>query len=54
VTLGLEYSLFKPSLDSWTPKLGFAIGTFNSLTGGEGEQGLFFNFGFSLESPVSY
>jgi hypothetical protein len=54
VTLGLEYSLFKPSPDSWTPKLGFAIGTFNSLTGGEGDQGLLFNFGFSLESPVSY
>jgi hypothetical protein len=54
VTLGLEYSLFKPSLDSWTPKLGFAIGTFNSLTGGEGDQGLLFNFGITLESPVSY
>lgn len=54
VALGLEYSLFKPSVDSWTPKLGFAIGTFNSLTGGEGDQGLLFNFGVTLESPVTY
>jgi hypothetical protein len=54
VALGLEYSIFKPSEDSWTPKLGFAIGTFNSLTGGEGDQGLLFNFGVTLESPVTY
>ena len=54
IALGLEYSFLKPSPDSWTPKLGFAIGTFNSLTGGEGDQGLLFNLGFTLESPVSY
>jgi len=54
VTLGLEYSLIKPSPDNWTPKLGFAIGTFNSLTGGDGDQGLLFNFGITMESPVSY
>lgn len=52
--LGLEYSFSKPSSERWTPKLGFAVGTFNSLTGGEGDQGLILNFGFTLESPVKY
>ncbi len=49
--LGLEFSLSKPSPDKWTPKIGFAIGTFNSLTGGEGDQGIFLNLGLILDSP---
>ena len=53
-SLGLEYSFTKPSSDKWTPKVGFAVGTFNSLTGGEGDQGLLLNLGFTLESPFSY
>lgn len=34
--------------------IGFAIGTFNSLAGGDGDNGLILNFGFTLESPVRY
>ncbi len=49
--LGLEFNLFKPTPDKWTPKIGFAIGTFNSLTGGEGDQGLILNLGIILDSP---
>ena len=49
--LGLEFNLSKPTPDKWTPKIGFAIGTFNSLTGGEGDQGLFLNLGLILDSP---
>lgn len=54
VTLGMEYSFYKASSDRWNPKIGFAIGWFNSLTGGEGDPGLILNFGFTVESPVSY
>ena len=53
-SLGLEYSFTKPSSDNWTPKVGFAVGTFNSLIGGEGDRGLLLNFGFTLESPTNY
>lgn len=34
--------------------IGFANGTFNSLAGGDGDNGLILNFGFTLESPVRY
>lgn len=53
-SFGLEYSFSKPNLDEWTPKIGFAIGTFNSLAGGEGDNGLILNFGLTLESPVGH
>lgn len=53
-SFGLEYTFYKPSPERWTPKIGFAIGTFNSLAGGEGDNGLILNFGFTLESPVKY
>lgn len=48
---GLEVNLIKPAPSQWTPKLGLAIGHFNSLTGGEGDDGLIFNVGLSLDSP---
>ena len=54
LTLGMEYSFYKASSETWNPKIGFAVGWFNSLTGGEGDSGLILNFGFSVESPVSY
>jgi len=53
-SLGLEYSFTKPSSDNWIPKVGLALGTFNSIIGGEGDRGLLLNFGFTLESPISY
>jgi hypothetical protein len=52
--LGLEYSFTEPSSEKWTPKIGFAIGTFNSLTGGDGDQGILYNIGITLESPLTY
>ncbi|HSD64006.1 MAG TPA: hypothetical protein VLB50_09410, partial [Ignavibacteriaceae bacterium] len=54
VTIGLEYSFNNQNTDKWNPKIGFAIGTFNSLAGGDGDQGLILNLGFTLESPFSY
>lgn len=52
--LGVEYSLNNHSTDSWNPKIALAVGTFNSLAGGEGDRGLIFNLGFTLESPLSF
>jgi hypothetical protein len=54
VTLGAEFNLTKPNPENWTPKIGFAVGFFNSLTGGEGDSGLTLNLGFILDSPFSY
>ena len=54
VTLGMEYSFFRPSSENWNPKIGFAVGWFNSLTGGEGDKGLILNLGITVESPVKY
>lgn len=54
VTLGMEYSFNNHSTDSWNPKIGFAVGTFNSLAGGEGDRGLILNLGFTIESPVRF
>lgn len=53
-SFGLEYSFSKSSPDKWTPKLGFAVGTFNSLAGGDGDSGLILNFGLTLESPIGH
>lgn len=52
VSFGLEYSFYNH--ERWNPKIGFAIGTINSLAGGDGDQHLTLNLGFTLESPVSY
>ena len=53
--LGMEYSFYKSSPDSWNPRIGFAVGTFNSLAGIEqGDRGLTLNLGITIESPVSY
>ena len=53
--LGMEYSFFKMSTESWNPRIGFAVGTFNSLTGIEdADRGITFNLGIKVESPVSY
>lgn len=50
-SLGMEIDLMKPSSQSWTPKLGLSVGTFNSLTGGPGDRGLILNVGLSVDSP---
>ena len=53
--LGMEYSFFKMSTESWNPRIGFAVGTFNSLTGSESaDRGITLNMGITVESPVSY
>ena len=52
--IGVEYS-FNNHSEKWNPKIGIAIGTFNSLDGSEnGDRGLTLNLGFTLESPVSF
>ena len=52
--LGVEYALRPPSLTEPTVKLGASVGTFNALAGGEdGERGLTFNVGISVDLPVS-
>ena len=53
VALGLEYS-FNNHSDSWNIKIGAAVGLFNSLEGGDGDQGLIMNLGITLESPVHF
>ncbi len=51
-SLGAEINLTKPNQTKWIPKVGFAIGTFNSLMGGEsGDRGLIFNIGLTVDSP---
>lgn len=49
--LGTEINLRKPTPKQWTPKVGLSIGTFNSLTGCEGDGGFIFNLGFAVDSP---
>lgn len=49
--LGMEVNLLKPAPKRWIPKLGLSIGTYNSLDGGEGDDGLTLNFGLSIDSP---
>ena len=53
VALGLEYS-FNNHSDSWNTKIGAAVGLFNSLTGGDGDQGLIMNLGITVESPIHF
>ncbi|MFC1563612.1 hypothetical protein ACFL6G_01690 [candidate division KSB1 bacterium] len=48
---GFEFDFSGPSSTNIIPKIGFTIGTFNSLTGGEGNRGLILNFGFILDLP---
>lgn len=51
-SLGAEINLTKPDETKWIPKVGFAIGTFNSLMGGDsGDRGLIFNVGLTVDSP---
>lgn len=49
---GVEVSLTKLKPGAWTPKLGASIGFCNSLYGGEGDNEMYYNFGFSLDGPV--
>jgi hypothetical protein len=49
---GLDINLSKNLSDKWYPKLGISLGTFNSLSGGEGDRGLIINFGLSFNSPL--
>ncbi len=52
--MGVEIALTKPDETNWMPKVGFAIGTFNSLMGGSsGDRGLVFNVGLTVDSPWS-
>ena len=49
--LGTEVNLRKPTPKQWAPKVGLSIGTFNSLTGCEGDRGFVFNLGLGVDSP---
>ena len=48
--LGMEMALGSPDSKSVIPKLGFSIGHFNSLLGGEGDSGLILNLGFMFDT----
>ncbi len=50
--VGAEFLLGSRDPSRWQPKLGLTVGTFNSLTGGEGNRCLTFNVGLSIDSPV--
>ena len=50
--LGIETNLRKPAPYQFMPKLGFSVGTYNSLFGGEGDRGLILNLGLSIDTPI--
>lgn len=50
--LGLEINLRKPDPHKFTPKLGLSVGTYNSLLGGEGDQGLILNLGLTIDTSI--
>lgn len=52
--LGMELDLSSDKSQSWIPKMGFSIGQFNSLIGGEGDSGLILNLGFMFNTHVSH
>jgi hypothetical protein len=47
--LGIEANMREQGPHRLTPKFGFSIGTFNSLAGGEGDNGLILNIGLSVD-----
>jgi hypothetical protein len=49
--VGIEMSLSEPTIGKPTSKIGFSIGTFNSLTGGKGDNGLTLNLGLIFDTP---
>jgi hypothetical protein len=48
--IGAEIDL-APGTGGWRPKLGLAIGRYNSLDGGDGHSGTILNAGLTLTSP---
>ena len=50
--LGLEINLRKPDPHKFTPKLGLSVGTYNSLLGGDGDQGLILNLGLTIDTSI--
>lgn len=53
-SLGLELNLVNDQPNIWAPKMGFAVGYFNSLKGGLGVDGLIVNFGLQIATPVLF
>jgi hypothetical protein len=52
--LGFEYDLIRYDPSKWTPKIGFSVGTLNSLAGDPEEDNVFiFNFGVKINSPLN-
>jgi hypothetical protein len=49
--IGAEIELAPGRTTGWSPKLGLAIGRFNSLDGGDGRGGTILNAGLTLTSP---
>jgi hypothetical protein len=51
IALNSEFNLTKPNKNDWITKIGVSLGFFNSLDGGNGDSGLIFNVGISVDSP---
>lgn len=49
--LGSEVELIEPASGRPTPTLGLAVGTYSSVYGGDGDQGLILTVGVSIEPP---
>lgn len=49
---GLEINLSPDRPEKATPKFGVSVGWMNSLYGGDGDDVLLYNFGFSLDGPA--
>lgn len=52
VGVGAEISLKRQTASGWDPKLGVAVGRFNSLAGGDGDSGLTLNIGLTIKTPL--
>lgn len=46
-----EFNLKEINRERWIPKIGLTLGVMNSITGGNGDNVLFFNVGMSFDSP---
>jgi hypothetical protein len=49
--LGSEVELIEPASGRPTPTLGLAVGTYSSVYGGDGDQGLILSVGVSIKPP---
>jgi hypothetical protein len=50
--VGADVDLRRRTSPAWQPKVGVALGRFNSLDGGDGDSGLLLNIGVTINSPL--